>query len=141
MGEGWLPSETPLSGELRSLSPLLLQVCSASTASSLNSWPVMMRSISSCEIYSQGRNRRMMRRKPLLMAPFSTSLIQTDIPHDSLNTHTHTHTHTHTQTRFCQLLFSMLNTIRLRVQTLHPALHWFLHQLRPVDIYCYYYFI
>lgn len=50
-GEGWLPSDTPLLGELWSLSPLLLQVCSGRLASSLNSWPDMIRSISSSEIW------------------------------------------------------------------------------------------
>lgn len=58
-GEGWLPSETPLSGELWSLSPLFPQVCSGKPASSLNSWPVIMRSISSFEIYSrEAREKR-----------------------------------------------------------------------------------
>lgn len=47
-GDGWLPSEAPLLGELWSLSPLLPQVCSG--ASSLNSWPDMIRSISSSVI-------------------------------------------------------------------------------------------
>lgn len=48
-GDGWLPSEAPLLGELWSLSPLLPQVCSG--ASSLNSCPDMIRSISSSVIY------------------------------------------------------------------------------------------
>lgn len=47
-GEGWLPSEAPLLGEL-SLSPWLPQGCSG--ASSLNSCPDMIRSISSSVIY------------------------------------------------------------------------------------------
>ena len=47
-GDGWLPSEAPLLGELWSLSPLLPQVCSG--APSLNSCPDMIRSISSSVI-------------------------------------------------------------------------------------------
>lgn len=49
-GDGWLPSEAPLLGELWSLSPLLPQVCSG--ASSLNSCPDIIRSISSSVIYN-----------------------------------------------------------------------------------------
>ena len=50
IGEGWLTSETPLLGELCSLSMLSPQECSGIWLSSLNSWPVIMRSISWCEI-------------------------------------------------------------------------------------------
>ena len=50
-GDGWLPSETPLPGELWSLlSPLLLQVWSGMLASSLNSCPDIILSISSSDI-------------------------------------------------------------------------------------------
>lgn len=51
-GEGWLLSETPFPGELWSLlSPLLLQVWSGMLASSLNSCPDIIRSISSSDIW------------------------------------------------------------------------------------------